>query len=311
MKVNPVVLSVLAAAAVIALALIATRGDRTEAGDVGTLGFEWNNPSDGVLSPYLVGYYRCEEGIDFTSGGAGALQGSENCDGINTVFRFINPTSEFLEKDVALFDDEENLIGCYLDHLTQNDLELDNLGAMLEAGDIFQPNTWPDTVPVTELPENGVIKVVVLDPQFPNAVEQLRSGLIGYAEYGIQFRIAAADGQLGSLMGSVVPLANVPREVLLEDVRSGLNQDEDDGAGGPNPDGRPDELANTPTVTVTPTPVTPTITPTPTRTPTPFVPQSTATPTRTATPSTAPTATPWCFDIPGGVFCIPGGFIPD
>ncbi len=289
MKLSPVVLSVLAAAAVIAFAVVATRGGQTAADDAGTLGFEWNSPSDGTLSPYLVGYYKCY--------GEGPY-----CDVVNTVFRFVNPTSEFLEKDVALFDDDENLVGCYLGHLTQNDLEIDNLGQKLNAGEIFDPVTGD---PISSLPPDGVLKAVVLDPTSPNAVEQLRSGLVGWAEYPSSM----------SYSGPVTALAGVPREVLLEDADGDGRPDElakiiDQCFPGPTPTPSPTPT-KTGTPTNTPTPTTPTITPTPTKTPTPYVPLSTATPTRTATPSTPPTATPWCFDFPGGVFCIPGGLIRD
>ncbi len=47
----------------------------------------------------------------------------------------------------------------------------------------------------------------------------------------------------------------------------------------------------------------------PAATPTPG-PTRTATPSRTPTPVATATATPWCFPVQGGIFCIPGGYMP-
>jgi hypothetical protein len=314
MKAKWIALTVVAAAAVVALAVVFTRGEGTQAGSQAGLVMEGGG---GDLSPYLVGYYRCVsyDGV-LTDGDALPAQDGLPCGLVNTVFHFINPTSELLQKDAALFDADENLVGCFSGLLTQNDLEIDNLSYMLgavELGSLSALNSDQmidvrditlNGEPVTELPEEGVIKVVVLDPTIPNAVDALRSGLVGYADYHTGLD---ADGiAIEDVPTGLAELHSVPRQVLLEDAYGGPNQDQ------PGPDGRPDELAKiidgcfpppgTPTPTVTPTVTnTPTVTPTvptatPTSTPTPFVPVVTSTPTATSTSETGGT----CFEWPPG-----------
>jgi hypothetical protein len=300
MKARWIGLTVVAAAAVVALAVVFTRGEGTQAGSQAGLVMEG---AGGDLAPYLVGYWRCDppEGGDL-----------DPCDIDNTIFHFVNPSSETLQKDAALFDDDENLIACFNANLTQNDLEVDDLGDMLELGSdspgpeapiLREPITGAplSSLPVTE----GVIKVVVLDPSIPNAIDALRSGLIGYADYTTDIDAGPA-GTLDDVHTGLAELHGVPRAVVLEDAFGGVDQDQ------PGPDGRPDELAKiidkcfppeatpTPTVTLTVT-NTPTATPTvptatPTNTPTPFVPVVTSTPTATSTSETGGT----CFEWPPG-----------
>jgi hypothetical protein len=291
MKARWIALSVVAAAAVVALAVVFTRGEGTQAGSQAGLVIEGGG---GDLAPYLVGYWRCD-----------APDG--DCTTDNTIFRFVNPSSETLQKDAALFDADENLIACFDGLLTQNDLEVDDLGDMLDSGGLRAPITGDtlSTLPVSE----GVIKVVVLDPTIPNAVEALRSGLIGYADYTTDI-LAGPAGTLDDVHTGLAELHGVPRAVVLEDAFGGPDQDV------PGPDGRPDELAKiidkcfpgpeTPTPTPTNTPAdtaTPTQTATVTRTPTPFVPVVTSTPTRTPTSVTGGN----CFEWPvgsGNIICF-------
>jgi hypothetical protein len=303
MKLNPIVLAGVAgtAGAIVAITMalvlgaVGTTGEDAEAGP--PAGLADLDGGGGDLAPYLVGHFQCGEGRLIADGVTQANGTFEECYPYDTIFRFINPTSELLQKDAALFDDEENLVGCFNDNLSGNDLEIDDLGYMLDQGMITLNGT-----PVTELPGEGVIKVVVLDPTIPNAVDALRSGLIGYAEYAL-VEIDDGSGWGGS---REVALQGIPRQVVLEDAYGGPNQDI---AG---PDGRPDELAKiidncfppeaTPTPTVTPTVTnTPTATPTvptatPTSTSTPFVPVVTSTPTPTSTSETGST----CFEWPPG-----------
>jgi hypothetical protein len=308
MKAKWIALTIVAAAAVIALAVVFTRGDRTQAGSQAGLVMEGGG---GDLAPYLVGYWRCDPPT---------TDPVIPCGDLNTIFHFINPSSETLEKDAALFDDEEHLIACFNDNLTQNDLEVDDLGHMLE-GDANPVLRDPSTgqplnelsymgTPVTE----GVIKVVVLDPTIPNAIDALRSGLIGYADYTTDIDAGPA-GTLDDVHTGLAELHGVPRAVVLEDAYGGPGQDQ------PGPDGRPDELAKiidncfpppgtptptvTPTVTNTPTATATVPTATPTSTPTPFVPVVTSTPTATPTSETGST----CFEWPPGsgtIICFGG-----
>lgn len=304
MKRSALILTVIAAAAVIALVVVATRGDETEALAPATQGIIVEDPLGGDVAKYLVGYYRCVG--DYLEDSEQSLEnGISGCSVVNTVFRFVNPTSGFLEKHVALFDDDETLVGCYSAEMSGNDLEIDNLGEMLAYGWITDPETGE---PIEWLPEEGVLKVVALDPLFPSAVSPLHKGIAGWAEYQLGYLFdgqPAADGVLldGGGYGAPVQLAAVPGLILQQDQFSGPNQDL------VGPDGRPDELVKivdncNPEIEPTSTPVAATPTPTSTPTPAPDV-------TPSATPDVTATATPWCFEVPGGLFCIPGGFIPE
>jgi hypothetical protein len=293
MKVRWIALTIVAAAAVVALAVVFTRGEGTQAGSQAGLVMEG---AGGDLAPYLVGYWRCDPPDDCTTD--------------NTIFRFVNPSSETLQKDAALFDDDENIIACFNANLTQNDLEVDSLAQLLANGAtetepyLRAPVTGDAVTDLTVT--DGVIKVVVLDPSIPNAIDALRSGLIGYADYTTDIDAGPA-GTLDDVHTGLAELHGVPRAVVLEDAYGGPGQDV------LGPDGRPDELAKiidncfppeatptptvTPTVTNTPTATATVPTATPTSTPTPYVPVVTATPTPpegTATPAGG------CFEWPPG-----------
>jgi hypothetical protein len=60
-------------------------------------------PSDGVLSPYLIGTF------DLRGGG-------------KTIFQIINPTAKYLRVMAAFFDDNEKPLKCVYDKLSPNDL---------------------------------------------------------------------------------------------------------------------------------------------------------------------------------------------
>jgi hypothetical protein len=302
--------AVVALTMALVLGVVAPQGEDAEAGPPAGVVLDGGG---GDLAPYLVGPWQCDP-PDAVTGAA--------CDDWNSSFAIINPTSELLEVDAALFDTDEHLIACFNTNLTGNDYGSGDLGEALENGVDPQPGDPVLRAPITgetltKLEYDGapvyqgVIKAVVLDPTIPNAVEALRSGAIAYALYtrslagsvdveGTPYPFAVGDvPALGALQG-------VPREVVLEDANGGPNQDQ------PGPDGRPDELAKiidncfpppgTPTPTVTPTVTnTPTATPTvptatPTSTPTPFVPVVTSTPTPTSTSETGST----CFEWPPG-----------
>lgn len=94
-------------------------------------------PSDGILSPYLIGTF-------------------DQRDSIRTILHIINPTAKYIRVMVAFFDDNEKPLKCIHDKLSPNDLlEVDvrryELPAKLGVVKIVSLNEKED------VPERGVV----------------------------------------------------------------------------------------------------------------------------------------------------------